>query len=207
MRKAILALAALRSRPAADTVSLEIIRKSIHLLVALVPVIASLSVPFTMVLLGAGTLFYVVAENARRAGLQIVLVSDLTLIAARSREKGRFVLGPVTLGLGAMLSLMLYPMQASAIALYSLAFGDSLAGLVGRSVGGWRVPFTRTKTLAGSTACFVGILALAYRSGADLKAAVYIAATGAVLEAISPDDMDNILIPVGTGFVAWRFLG
>jgi dolichol kinase len=206
MKKTVLALASL-SRSSSDTVSLEIVRKSIHLLVALVPVLASVSVPFTMALLAAGTVFYVLAETARRAGVQIAFVSDITLIASRSREKGRFVLGPVTLGLGAMLSLMLYPMEASSIAIFSLAFGDSLASLVGRSVGGWRVPFTRRKTLAGSTACFVGILTLAYRSGGDLGAAFWIAVGGALLEAFAPDDMDNIMIPVGTGFLASRLLG
>ncbi len=207
MKKTVLALLAPGSRPSVDTVSLEILRKSIHLLVALVPVLASVSVPFTMSLLASGTVFYVLAETARRAGLQIAFVSDITMIASRSREKGRFVLGPVTLGLGAMLSLMLYPMQASAIAIFSLAFGDSLASVVGRSVGGWQVPFTRRKTVAGSTACFIGILTLAYRFGADLGAAFWIAAGGAVLEAFAPDDMDNIMIPVGTGFLAWRLLG
>lgn len=206
MRKTVQSLVALGTRPVADTVSLEFLRKSIHLLVALVPVLASMSVPLTMAVLGTGTLFYVLAETARRAGVQIAFVSDLTLLASRNRERGRFVLGPVTLGLGAMLSLMLYPMQASSIAIFSLAFGDSLASLVGRTVGGWRIPFTRKKTFAGSFACFVGILALAYRSSDDLGASVLIAAGGAVLEAFAPDDMDNILLPVGTGFLAWRLL-
>jgi phytol kinase len=207
MRKVVLSLVALGSRSSADTVSLEFVRKSIHLLVALVPVLASVSVPITMELLAAGTLFYVIAETARRAGVPIAFVSDITLIASRSREKDRFVLGPVTLGLGAMLALMLYPMQASAIAIFSLAFGDSLASLVGRSVGGWRVPFAGRKTIAGSTACFVGILILSFRSSGNLGAAFWIAVGGAVLEAYAPDDMDNVMIPVGTGFLAWRLLG
>ncbi len=206
MRKTVQALVALGTRSATDKVSLEILRKSIHLLVALVPVLASVSVPMTMALLGTGTLFYVMAETARRSGVQIAFVSDLTLLASRSREKGRFVLGPVTLGLGAMLSLMLYPMEASSIAIFSLAFGDSLASLVGRAVGGWRIPFTRRKTFAGSAACFVGILTLAFRSSGQLGASFWIAAGGAVLEAFAPDDMDNILLPVGTGFLAWRLL-
>jgi phytol kinase len=206
MKKALPVAGDTRGLPTADTVSLEIIRKSVHLLVALVPLLASLSVPFTLVLLGSGTLFYVFAESARRAGIQVAFVSDLTLIASRSRERDRFVLGPVTLGIGAMLALMLYPMQASAIALFSLAFGDSLASLVGRTVGGWRIPLTRNKTIAGSAACFVGILVLAYRSSDNLTAAFWIALTGAALEAFAADDMDNILIPVGTGFVAWRLL-
>jgi phytol kinase len=202
-----LTLAVRRARGAVDTVSLEVIRKAIHLLVAVVPVIASFSVPLTMILLGTGTLFYVVAESARKAGIQVAFVSDVTLIVARSRERGRFVLGPVTLGLGAMLSLLLYPMQASALAIFALAFGDSLASLVGRAVGGWRVPFTRSKTLAGSAACFVGIFALAYRMSGQATAAAVIAAAGALIEAYAPEDMDNMLIPVGTGFLAWHLLG
>jgi phytol kinase len=202
-----LTLAVRRARGAVDTVPLEVIRKAIHLLVAVVPVIASFSVPLTMILLGTGTLFYVLAESARKAGIQVAFVSDVTLIVARSRERGRFVLGPVTLGLGAMLSLLLYPMQASALAIFALAFGDSLASLVGRAVGGWRVPFTRTKTVAGSAACFVGIFALAYRMGGHAGSAAVIAAAGALIEAYAPDDMDNILIPVGTGFLAWHLLG
>ncbi len=107
----------------------EIVRKSLHLLIALVPFLASVSVPVTLSVLAAGTLFYTFAEASRRRGNPIFVVSDLTLIASREKDMGRFVLGPITLGLGAMLALILYPEPAASIAVFALAFGDGFAFL------------------------------------------------------------------------------
>jgi len=110
----------------------EIVRKALHLLIAFVPLLAGIDVRATMTLLAAGTLFYVFAERLRIEGQPVLLISDLTIIASRERDKGRFVLGPVTLGVGAMLSLLLYPSTAAAIAIYALAFGDGFASLAGK---------------------------------------------------------------------------
>ncbi|CAI8006422.1 hypothetical protein GBAR_LOCUS4711 [Geodia barretti] len=132
----------------ADGFDRELIRKAIHLLVALVPPLASVHLPLTMGLLMAGTLFYTAAEGMRLAGLRVAVVSGLTVAAARPRDTG-FVLGPVTLGLGAMLALLLYPLPASAIAIYALAFGDAAASLIGMAFAGWRMPLNRNKTVAG----------------------------------------------------------
>lgn len=184
----------------------EVIRKAIHLLIALVPLLASIDVSFTMGLLGAGTLFYIFAEHARNHGVSVLFVSDLTLIASRHRDRGRFVLGPVTLGIGAMLALLLYPGEASIIAIYALAFGDSVASLVGKMVGGLAIPFTRGKTVAGSLACFVVVLVVAYRMTGTLSISVAIALSAMIFEAMPATDMDNIFVPVGTGFVAYHLL-
>ena len=140
----------------------EVIRKAIHLFIAVVPFIAFYDLYLAVGLLGNGTLFYIFAEMARRRGFTILLVSDLTVIASRDQDRDKFVLGPVTLGIGTMLALLLYPRVASIIAIYSLAFGDSAASLVGKSIGGIRLPFSRAKTLAGTTACF------SYRSDSNL---------------------------------------
>jgi dolichol kinase len=190
-----------------NVLSAEIVRKAIHLLVALVPAIAAIDVAVAMGLLGAGTLFYIGAEAARRSGHRIVIVSEITALASRSRERGRFVLGPVTLAIGSMLALLLYPLQASTVAIFALAFGDGLASLVGKAVGGPRLPLTAGKTVAGSLACFAAVLVLSTRLGADPAAALHIAAGAALIEAYAPEDMDNILLPVGTGFLAARLLG
>ena len=105
-----------------------------------------------MALLAFGTVFYVFAEKARLAGRTILIISDLTIIASRERDRGRFVLGPVTLGVGALLALLLYPSTAAALAIYALAFGDGLASLAGKLLPSPRIPLTRGKTLAGSLA-------------------------------------------------------
>src|SRR5512135_578477 len=118
----------------------EIVRKSLHFLIALVPVLASVSLSATLGLLAAGTLFYAFAESSRLRGIPVPLVSDLTLIASREKDRDGFVLGPVTLGLGAMLSLLLYPLPAASLAIYALAFGDGIASLAGTMLGGPRLP-------------------------------------------------------------------
>jgi dolichol kinase len=184
----------------------ELIRKAIHLLVALVPLLAAIDVSLTMGLVGAGTLFYIFAENARRRGVSVYIVSDLTVIASRDRDRGRFVMGPVTLGIGAMLALLLYPQEASIIAIYALAFGDSAASLFGKLIGGIRIPLSSGKTLAGSLACLTVVTLVSYRLTGDLTLALIIGIATAVLEALPATDMDNIIIPVGTGFVAYHLL-
>jgi phytol kinase len=184
----------------------ELVRKALHLLIALVPRLAAIDIQLTMVLLGAGTLFYVLAERLRLEGQQVFIVSDLTVIASRERDHGRFVLGPVTLGVGAMLCLLLYPSTAASIAIYALAFGDGFASLAGKTLRSPAIPFTRNKTVAGSLACFAAVLLGTWRLTGELEHALIIAAAATTLELLPIRDFDNLILPVGTGFVAARIL-
>ncbi|HSV94234.1 MAG TPA: SEC59/DGK1/VTE5 family protein [Desulfobacterales bacterium] len=185
----------------------EVVRKALHLLIALVPALASLSVPFTLALLAFGTLFYALAETSRRHGHPVLVVSRLTQIASRAADRDRFVLGPITLGLGAMVSLMLYPEPAASLAIYALAFGDGFASLVGRLVPGPRIPFARGKSLMGSLACFTAVAVASLPLVRTPSQAVAVALTATVLEAFPSGDFDNLLVPVGTGLVAAALLG
>ena len=178
----------------------ELIRKAIHLLVALVPPLASVNLPVTMGLLMAGTLFYTAAEALRLAGVRVAVVSGLTVAAARPCDTG-FVLGPVTLGLGAMLALLLYPLPASAIAIYALAFGDSAASVIGMAFGGRPMPLNRHKTVAGSAACFAAVFLVTMTLTADLRLSIAVAVAAMSVEALSGRDLDNLLVPVGVGMV------
>jgi len=184
----------------------EIIRKALHLLIAFVPILASIDLQATMILLGGGTLFYVFAERLRIEGRTVFIVSNLTIIASRQRDRGRFVLGPVTLGIGAMLALLLYPSTAAAIAIYALAFGDGFASLAGNLFRSPAIPFTRNKSLAGSLACFLAVLLATWRLTGRFSIAVVIAAAATALELIPIRDFDNLILPVGTGFVAAKIL-
>jgi phytol kinase len=105
-------LIAIRKTAAAE-LQTELLRKSIHFFIAMVPPLATLSLPVTMALLGAGILVYSTAEALRLQGRTVPFISGITRMASRDRDRGRFVLGPVTLGLGAMLALMLYPEPAA----------------------------------------------------------------------------------------------
>jgi dolichol kinase len=179
----------------------ELIRKSIHFLIALAPSIASLDRAFAVFLLASGTLVYAVAETARLGGVSIPLVSSLTAAASRDRDKGRFVLGPVTLGLGAMLALLLYPDPAASIAIYALAFGDGAASMVGKLFGRTRPSFLMGKSLEGSLACFVAVFVAAYRVQPDVRIAFFAAVAAAFTEALPLEDLDNIAIPVSVGLM------
>ncbi len=195
------------SRLTADALRVELIRKALHLLIALVPMLASVNLPGTVSLLAGGTLFYVFAEQLRMAGRPVFIISNLTILASRERDRGRFVVGPVTLGLGAMLALLLYPSTAAAIAIYALAFGDGLASLAGKLFRTACIPGTRGKTIAGSLACFAAVLLSCLGlTGSPLKAlALALAATA--LEMIPVRDFDNLILPVGIGFLATQLLG
>lgn len=189
----------------------ELIRKSIHLLIATVPLSAAVVGPFpTMILLALGTLVYSYAEVLRQRGLRIPIISRVTELASRKRDLGHFVLGPVTLGIGAMLALMLYPEPAAGIAIYALAFGDGLASVVGKLFGRIGIPMTRGKTIEGTLTCVLAVFLTSYLllgtngSSPYLTAltAVGIAVVAGVVEALPLDDADNLALPIVVGLVA-----
>ncbi|MBN2049377.1 MAG: phosphatidate cytidylyltransferase [Spirochaetales bacterium] len=182
--------------------TIEFYRKSIHLLIGLVPLAASYRFELTVAFLISGTLLYTLAEMMRLSGREVYIISGVTRAASRSRDRDRFVLGPVTLGLGALLALMLYPERAAFIGIYALAFGDGISSIAGKLLGKVEIPFTGGKTLVGSGACFLIVYLAAYILYGDLLISLGIAAVATFLEALPSTDFDNILIPVGTGFAA-----
>lgn len=184
-----------------DVLKTEIIRKSIHFLIALSPSIAAINRPFTVLFLMAGTLGYTLMENLRLSGVRVPVISSLTDMASRPRDMGRFVMGPVTLGLGALLALLLYPSPVAAIAIYALAFGDGFASLVGKFFGKWRPAFLYGKSIEGSLACFAVVLFSAYAVSGSLRIAFIAAFTATVVEALPLEDYDNLVLPVTVGLV------
>ncbi len=57
----------------------ELVRKTIHLLIALTPSLALLTgIGFTLAVLGAGTLLYAYAESLRLTGRQVAVISYIT---------------------------------------------------------------------------------------------------------------------------------
>jgi dolichol kinase len=185
-----------------EEMRIELLRKSIHLLIAFVPGIAHLNLGLTVGLLAGGVLFYSTCEFLRIRGYHIPVISRVTALAARRRDGERFVLGPVTLGLGALLALLLYPNPAASIAIYALAFGDGLSSLVGKSLGRVRLPFTGGKSLEGSVTCTLAVFIASYALTADLARSTAIAIFAALVEVAPTKDFDNIILPVAVGGAA-----
>ncbi len=185
----------------------EIVRKSLHLLIGLVPMLATWNFGVTVALLVSGILVYSYSELMRLRGFEIVVISRLTAIAARRRDVGKFVYGPVTLGIGALLALFLYPEPAASIAIYALAFGDGLSSLVGKAFGSIKIPFTGGKSLEGSLTCFLAVICSAYAVTGDAPRSAAIAFIATVTEAIPSKDLDNILLPALVGIAAVAIFG
>jgi dolichol kinase len=187
--------------PDVHEIKTELIRKSIHFLIALSPVMASVNRSATVGLLIAGTVSYTLMEILRLRGGTVPVVSSLTKMASRQRDKDRFVLGPVTLGLGALFALVLYPLQAASIAIYALAFGDGFAGIIGKLFGRQRPAFLCGKSLEGSLACFAAIFAASYGVCENYRTAFWAAFAGTLVEIFPLGDYDNIALPIGVGLI------
>jgi dolichol kinase len=179
----------------------EILRKSIHFLIGFSPLLAGLNYSVTVALIVAGLLAYIKMESLRLVGVRVPLISSVTSMASRERDQGRFVMGPVTLGLGALLALIMYPSPAASIAIYALAFGDGFASLIGKLCGRLRPAFLRGKSLEGCAACFLAVLVAAHQVSRDYRIALAAALTAMVTEALPLEDYDNLALPLAVGVV------
>jgi dolichol kinase len=187
----------------ASELNTEIIRKSIHLLIALVPGIAAINRTAAIFILMIGIFGYSLMEYLRFYGVKIPVISSLTRMASRPHDIGQFVMGPVTLGLGALLALVLFPPVAAAIAVYALAFGDSASALAGKFFGKRRPAFLFGKSIEGSLACFATVFLPAYIVSGRADIALVAAFTATAAEALPLGDYDNLAIPVTVGLAVF----
>jgi len=193
-------------RQLSSEIRTELIRKSIHLSIAATPTIAAVfGVVHTAFFLMAGVILYTAAEYFRLSGFKVPVISRITELSMRTRDQSQFVLGPVTLGLGAIFALSLYPEPSASIAIYALAFGDGLSSLVGKTFGTIKVPYTGGKTVEGSLTCFLAVLfsGLLLVHGLQPRTVVLVAIIATALEAIPSRDLDNLILPLGAGLAAF----
>lgn len=179
-----------------NTAVKELVRKSIHLCCGLVPLLLSWNRDATLLLLSCVLLLYFVAEGMRQRGIRLPVISTLTELAARSRDEGRFVMGPVTMALGVIITALSFPADSAALGIYALAFGDGLASLVGKLIGRCQIPFARGKTAAGSLACFGAVFTATILVTGDVHCALILACAGTCIEMLPLMDLDNFFIPI-----------
>ena len=113
----------------------EIFRKSIHLCAGFVPFFLAHFFVFTITALSSVAVLYIVCEFLRLKGIRVPLISAVTETAARKRDDGRFVLGPVMLVLGIIATALIFQPVPASIGIYALAFGDGFASLAGKLFG------------------------------------------------------------------------
>ena len=180
----------------------ELTRKGIHVFIALVPSLAAMNHSNTALLLMGGILFYIWAESMRFLGFSLPLISSVTELVLRKRELGRFAMSPVTLGLGALLSLLIFPPNVAAAAIYALAFGDGISSLVGKFLGRLRPAFLVGKSLEGSLACFTASFLAGFMVFREWKTALAVGVASMLADALPIKDYDNLLVPLAAGLAA-----
>ena len=175
------------------------------MLIALVPSIAALGRSNAALLLMVGILFYSCAESLRFLGFSLPFISSVTKTVSRRREQGHFSLAPLTLGLGALIALIIFPPPQAASAIYALAFGDSASTVIGKFLGRLRPAFLSGKSIEGSFACFAVSALAAYLVFLDLKTSVAVGFASLLVDALPLREFDNILLPLAAGFAALFF--
>lgn len=103
------------------------------------------------------------------------------------------------------------------IGILAMGWGDGLAAVAGIRYPKPKLPFSESKSVAGSTAVFImtfAVAALAFRFGLGFDWSLRLAAASlacafgaALLEAVSPLGFDNLTLPLGTSAIAWLFAG
>jgi len=116
----------------------------------------------------------------------------------RNFEKQGSLTGATWGFVGALVTIILVPQPFSLLALFFLAFGDTLAALVGM-----KLPFIKigNKTLSGSLACFITCLFIGIILDFEISSEIILigALSATTAELISIKINDNILIPVLSG--------
>lgn len=179
----------------------EAIRETIHagsLFVILATMYIGIYIVFFLLFLTI--LIYTASEFARIERKKIPLVSSITLNAATFSEHYEFATAPISLALGIILSLLLFPTPLNYALVAIVSLGDSAASIFGKLFGKTPISFNKGKNLEGSLAG----LAFAFFGAAFFLHPLYafIGATiGIFVESLPLPINDNLSTPLLTGVI------
>lgn len=174
----------------------EIFRKSIHLCSAFIPFLLRLA--YWPVIIGFMiiVILYYFCELLRLENHPVPLISLITNTAARERDEGKIVLGPITLVFGILFDALVLPLEYAEIGIYALSFGDGLASLIGKLFGKHKIPKMEGKTFEGSFACFFAVFISTFVVTKRLGVSFLVALLAMLIEVLPLADFDNMLIPI-----------
>lgn len=184
----------------------ELFRKTIHMMSSIIPFLYFFYRPLTMISILLLTFLYLISEMLRIHKIRIPIITGITELASRSKDKGKVVLGPVTLTTGIFLSFVFFEYYTAIIAIFALSFGDGVASLFGKMIGGPKIPFTGGKTFSGTIGCSLTLIIVYLSCGLSIKDAIIIACFSAIIEAFPTGDFDNLIIPVATGLFTYYII-
>ena len=181
----------------------EILRKTLHLPGLAFLALAYYSKTASISLLASLILLYFVSWSLMRwKGVGIPLISHLT---ERLKREGAIDLGPPLLALGILLTLLFFDLRSAACGILQVCVADGAAAVVGKKWGVEKIFYSPKKSYWGALAFFVFAF-LIQLPMISWKHSVLLALVGTFLESLPFGAFDNLLIPVGVGLIAFRFL-
>ncbi len=193
--------------------SRELLRKLLHMTVLAVLPLLDHAVWAAFLLLCIGGVVYMISEQIRLERINehklpvrwfawgIRRIQLVTVRLSRNYESDDIVWAPVTLAVGALLTMMLFPPAVAAVGILCLAFGDTAALIAGRTLEGPLLPLSGEKHLSGMIACWAVCSLIVWLKTGNIAAAVLAGAAGSCAEAVQMQNIDNILLPLSTAYV------
>lgn len=129
--------------------------------------------------------------------------AKLSFMAREEDDTPGTVYYAVSLTVLALFSFGIGAPYVGALGVFSMAFGDGFAAVVGKRFGARKLPFVSGKSIAGSATMlavsFVACAGVLLVNGAPLAipVALLLAAAATVIEAFSTDGLDNLWVPLG----------
>jgi dolichol kinase len=171
-------------------------RKLIHASALVVPILTVVtSRIIILVAMCTVVVLYSLEEALRLKGRELPLITKFTLRMSRPQETAHFIVRPIYLAVGIILSLLLFPVKIAAASIVIVAVGDPVAAYVGGKIG--RRHIRSNKTVEGSIAGLVASFLLAALIVYPLVA--FVGATGAMLMELIDQPDDNLTMPIAAG--------
>ncbi|HXX64474.1 MAG TPA: SEC59/DGK1/VTE5 family protein [Bacteroidota bacterium] len=194
-----------------ESYATELLRKAIHLLSLLIPVIYYfISKQTALAILVPLTILFAVSDISRLfvppVGRLYNSYFGFLLRAHERNEQGRRLNGATYVLLAATLLVCFFPKVIVLTAFAILIISDSSAALIGRRFGRHRF---LSKSLEGATAFFLSaLMVVAFAPKVEYLPGEYVigavgAALGAVVEASAIGLDDNLSIPLAVGSTMW----
>lgn len=171
------------------------LRKVVHLSALLVPILTELTSKSTvLVALSLITIAYTLEELLRLKGRRLPIITPFTLRMSGPEEAKRFIIRPIYLAVGIILTLVLFPNTIAYASICVVAVGDPVAAYVGGKIGRMRVG---RKTLEGFVSGLVASFLVT--SLFVLPFTALLGSVGGMLMELFDIPDDNLTMPVAAG--------
>ncbi|HEX5034126.1 MAG TPA: hypothetical protein VFW62_06565 [bacterium] len=188
--------------PTSTEVRRELKRKSLHLPGLLLPFAFQQAPRLSAALLAVLVVLYYIAELRRLS--QKAPMPVIGYLSQALTRSAHLDLAPIFLAVGLGIASYFFPLKAALAGALLACLCDAFAALIGMKFGKTRIFFLK-KTYLGTAAFFLSAL-LVLLPLLGWRGALITASASSVIEALSIEGVDNLLLPIFGGLIARYFL-